>query len=177
MPVYFTNQAIEVVNQLNKTGFLTGKAEFVDKDFLPSYKWMIKQMDERINNNGFIPIWLWLEKPNLREEGHFNKGTKAVCLTVEIPENKVLLSDFDAWHCVLNNGFCAISEEEDRLFEQGKLAITKEKSWERIFALEKLRNSEMWSGHPVVQGVTSIIKKEQILNIEYLLQNNNVSWK
>jgi hypothetical protein len=35
MPIYFTNQAIEVVNQLNKTGYLTGKAEFVDIDFLP----------------------------------------------------------------------------------------------------------------------------------------------
>ena len=42
MPVYFTNQAVEVVNNLNKNGFLTGNGEFVDKDFLPSYKWMIE---------------------------------------------------------------------------------------------------------------------------------------
>ncbi|WP_400247474.1 DUF3841 domain-containing protein [Niallia sp. JL1B1071] len=172
MSVYFTNQAVEVVNNLNKKGFLTGNGEFVDKDFLPSYKWMIEQMDKRINNNGLMPIWLWATKPNLSEEGHFNKGTKAVCLTVEIPENKVLLSDFDAWHCVLNDGFCMISEEEDRLFEQGKLTITKEQSWERIFHIAKLRNSEMWNnGDQIVQGVTSVIQKEQILNIEYFIAN------
>jgi hypothetical protein len=45
----------------------------------------------------------------------------------------VLLSDFEAWHCVLNNGFCAISEEEDRVFEQGELTITKEQSWKEYF--------------------------------------------
>jgi len=65
-----------------------------------------------------------------------------------------------------------ISEEEDRLFEQGKLTITKKQSWERIFHLAKLRNSEMWNnGDQIVQGVTSVIQKEQILNIEYFIAN------
>ncbi|MCM2980006.1 DUF3841 domain-containing protein [Niallia circulans] len=170
MPIYFTNQAIEVVNQLNKTGYLTGKAEFVDKDFLPSYRWMIEQMGKRLNHNGSYPIWLWTTKPNLQSEGHFNKGTKAVCLTVEIPENQILFSDFSAWHCVLNNGFCPMTEEEDTLFDDGKLTITKEQSWERIFDLAKLRNSEMWNnGDQIVQGVTPIIQKEQIVNIEYFI--------
>ncbi len=65
MPIYFTNQTIEVVNQLNKTGYLTGNAEFVDKDFLPAYKWMIEQMSKRLNHNGSYPIWVWTTKPNL----------------------------------------------------------------------------------------------------------------
>lgn len=82
----------------------------------------------------------------------------------------MLLSDFEAWHCVLNNGFCAISEEEDRLFEQGELTITKEQSWERIFNIQKLRHSEMWNnGCQIVQGVTFGIQKEQILNAEYFI--------
>lgn len=124
-------------------------------------------MDKRINNNSF-PIWLWSTKPNLNDEGHFNKGTKAVCLTVEIPDNKVLLSDFDAWHCVLNNCFCSLMDEEDKLFEQGKLNISKEQSWERIFDLEQLRKSEMWRGNDqITQDVTPVISKEQILNIEH----------
>ena len=32
------------------------------------------------------------------------KGTPVVLLTIEIPDNLVLLSDFDYWHCVLNDG-------------------------------------------------------------------------
>ncbi|MFF2175253.1 DUF3841 domain-containing protein [Lysinibacillus sp. NPDC058147] len=168
MGVYFTNQTIEAFNQINEQGVLTGKEVFVWEDFLPSYKWMIKQMDRKINNDGSFPIWLWTKKPNLNDEGHFSKRTDAVCLTVEVPDNKVLLSDFDAWHCVLNDWFCPITDEEDELFEQGKLNITKEQSWERIFDLQKILRSEMWNGNSqIVQGVTAVIHKEQILKFEH----------
>ncbi|WP_228409450.1 DUF3841 domain-containing protein [Radiobacillus deserti] len=64
-------------------------------------------------------------------------------MTVEVPDNKVLLSNFDAWHCVLNDWFCSMTNEEDELFVQGKLNITKEQSWERIFDIEKIRKSEL----------------------------------
>ena len=60
-------------------------------------------------------------------------GTSGVCLTVDIPDNKVLLSDFDAWHCVLNNWFCPLTNEEDELFENEKGNLTIEESWDRIF--------------------------------------------
>ncbi|MEQ6356720.1 DUF3841 domain-containing protein [Lysinibacillus sp. M3] len=168
MGVYFTNQTIEAFNLINEQGILTGNEDFVDEDFLPSYKWMIKQMDRRINNDGSFPIWLWTKKPNLNDEGHFYKGTDAVSLTVEVPDNNVLLSDFEAWHCVLNEWFCSMTDEESKLFEQDKLNITKEQSWERIFDLEKIQKSEMWNGNSqIVQGVTTVIHKEQILNIEH----------
>ncbi|WP_249928280.1 hypothetical protein M1D49_14740 [Bacillus sp. PK3-056] len=63
-----------------------------------------------------------------------------------------------------------MTEEEDTLFDEGRLTITKEQSWERIFDLAKLRSSEMWNnGDQVVQGVTPIIQKEQIVNIEYFI--------
>lgn len=64
---------------------------------------MIHQMNKRINYDGSYPVWLWTKKPDLKAEGHFAKGTKAVCLTVEIPDEKVLLSDIFAWHCVLSD--------------------------------------------------------------------------
>ena len=167
MGVYFTNQTNEAFNQIKEQGFLTGNEVFINRDFLPSYKWMMKQMNKKINNDGSFPIWFWTEKPKLKEEGHFNKGMEAVCLTIEIPDNKVLLSDFSAWHCVLNDWFCSITDEEDELFEQGKLNISKEQSWERIFDLDILRNSEMWSNsEQIVQGVTPMIRKEQILTLE-----------
>ncbi|CAI9391019.1 DUF3841 domain-containing protein [Niallia sp. Sow4_A1] len=82
MPIYFTNQATEVVKILNQIGYFIGDEKFVDKDFLHSYQWMIKQMDKRLNNNGLFPVWLWMKKPNLKHESLFQKGTKIVCLTV-----------------------------------------------------------------------------------------------
>ncbi|WP_088362969.1 DUF3841 domain-containing protein [Bacillus cereus] len=168
MGIYYTNQSIEAYKKFEEKGYLTGNEAFVDSDFLSSYKWLIEQMNNKINNDGSFPVWLWTEKPDLNEEGHFDKGTKAVCLTIEIPDEKVLLSDFDAWHCVLNNWFCSLTEEEDELFDQGKCEMTKEQSWQRVFDLEQLQQSEMWgNAEQILQGVTPGVKKEQVLNVEY----------
>lgn len=82
MGIYYTNQTLEAFERLEKKGFLKGNEEFVLHDFLPAYQWMMKQMDKRLNRVGSFPVWLWTKKPNLLEEGHFTKGTKAVCLTV-----------------------------------------------------------------------------------------------
>ena len=170
MGIYYTNHTIEAYKKLEKEGFLSGNESFVTEDFPSSYQWMKKQISERIENTESFPIWLWTKKPDLNDEGHFVKGTNAVCLTLEIPDNKVLLSDFNAWHCILNDWFCSLTEEEDDLFEEGKLNISKEQSWERIFDLKLLQNSEMWmTEHQIIQGVTPFIKKEQVLNIEYFI--------
>ncbi|MCU7667645.1 DUF3841 domain-containing protein [Bacillus thuringiensis] len=170
MGIYYTNQTIEAYNELEKNGYLMGVKKFIYTDFLPSYQWMIEQMDKRINNNGSFPIWLWNKKPNLNEEGHFPKGTKSVCLTVEIPDDNILLSDFDTWHYILNNWFLPLSEEEDDLFGAGKIEISREQSWERIFDFKLLRKSEIWSEYPlIIQGVTPIIRKEQIIDIEHFI--------
>ena len=51
------------------------------------------------------------------------KGTPITLITAEIPDHKVLLSDFDMWHIVLNNAYLALTEEEDE-----HPVLTKEKS-------------------------------------------------
>ena len=38
------------------------------------------------------------------------KGTPIVLLTIDVPDNLVLLSDFDYWHCVLNDGEITVLE-------------------------------------------------------------------
>lgn len=50
--------------------------------------------------------------------GHFQGGTKCVRLTVEIDERDVLISDFEDWHCVLNNYVCSDNEEEDMALQK-----------------------------------------------------------
>ena len=66
----------------------------------------MQQMKQRLPNyRGEYPVWIWIKKPDMRHSGHFEGGTKCVRLTLEIDPKNVLGSDFDDWHCVLNNTF------------------------------------------------------------------------
>lgn len=56
------------------------------------------------------------------------KGTPIVLLTIDVPEHCILLSNFDYWHCVLNDFEITNSDEETEYSEE-----EKRKSWERIF--------------------------------------------
>lgn len=158
MKRYWTNQTVEAWEHALKHGYLVGSAEFVWDEMLQDYHWMMHQMKKRLSNySGDYPIWLWTEKPDLRRGGHFEKGTHAVSLEVELPVEHVLLSDFDAWHCVLNDSFLALDDEEWDRFYSGELAMTKEESWERIFELSLLRHSPWWNNEQHLQGVTGRI--------------------
>ncbi|WP_272039122.1 hypothetical protein [Paenibacillus sp. JJ-100] len=39
----------------------------------------------------------------------------------------------------------ALREEEDQLYDEGLIGLTKEESWEKILALEELMNSDYWN--------------------------------
>lgn len=67
-------------------------------------------------------------------------------LEIELQSYEVLFSDFMAWHIVLSNGFLALTEDEEHLFERQCLSVTKEESWKRIFDYEVLRKSDYWEG-------------------------------
>ena len=66
------------------------------------------------------PVWAWYKqngkrkKPDLRSErwGYGPGDEDYTCIEFEIPEDHVLLSDFDSWHTILNNGLFSDSEEE-----------------------------------------------------------------
>lgn len=57
------------------------------------------------------------------------KGTPIVLLTIEVPDNLVLLSDFDYWHCVLNDGDIIFPIDDSAVYSEEE----KQKSWENIF--------------------------------------------
>lgn len=167
MTRYWTNQTIEAREQAQREGYLIGNIKYVWDEMLDNYRWMMKQMKKRLPNySGGYPIWLWTEKPDLRKSGHFEKGTHAVCLEVEISSEHTLLSDFDAWHCILNDSFLAIDELEWDAFHSGELTMAKKKSWERIFDLELLRKSNWWNdSEPHIQGVTGSIEISQVCKV------------
>lgn len=107
-------------------------------------------------------------KTKLKRKRLLESGTEGVCLTTQIPDNKALISDFDAWHCVLNNWFYSLTEEEYNLSELGKNPLPKEKSWEHIFHIHLFPKSELWNNAPqILQGTTGKIYLNQIIHVQH----------
>lgn len=108
---------------LTTRGRLTSRWRRVTPDFLAAYRWMAAAMFRHgINTHGHPPVWAWhsykppyRHKPDLRASYHLAPpGTRAIRLVIDLPDQLALLSDFDAWHAVLNNFYLSHSEAEDR---------------------------------------------------------------
>lgn len=139
--ILWTIQNAIVYEKMNQTGVLRADKEYiVDDFFLDSYLWMSGQVKKRISNppNGVtLPVWAWYQwegkrkRPDMRVHGRNwgEKGAPIVLLTIDVPENQVLLSDFDSWHYVLNN--LEIADPDDEEAESSK--EKKQHSWEKIF--------------------------------------------
>jgi hypothetical protein len=164
MPTYWTVQSLEKWIKIKELGFLEGDRDnIMDEYYAEYYHWMMKQMSKRLKNyKGEYPIWLWTKRPDLRQRGHIGIGKKGVLLKVEIDEKDVLLSDFMVWHVVLNNGVIFLSDDEERLYDEGKSDLIKEKSWERVFDLELLKSMTDWTDLEQLQGTTGRINIKNI---------------
>lgn len=149
-----------VVATLERNGVVRSSAAWTDPAFLTAYAWMRGQMTERISPPpapDLSPMWAWVQwrsarqkKPHLGSKAHFPSGTQAVRLTLEVDPFEALLSDFHAWHCVLNRYPLHLSQAEDedfdaRLISAGgswtqrtdslpaPLEAEMQTTWERIF--------------------------------------------
>ena len=160
----WTIQPIEVWEEMNRLGYYAcnpKKAMYIsDKEvsFKESYDWLVLEMEKRIGkrpNGVSYPVWAWHtrdwkhKKPDLRNIGLGNKGEKSVCIEVEVPDNQVVLTDFDVWHFVLNKWYFdeSYSEEEweklnakyDRL-DRDVTEKVKIQSWQRVFDVSPFKN-------------------------------------
>lgn len=111
-----------------------------------------------------------------------------VLLTIEIPEQRVLLSDFDYYHIVLNNMYVPCSEEDDENFDKvlKQAGLTYHdlnqkneddewkipfrnimiQSWNRIFDLEKLASEYHGSTGQSIQAFMWEIHLDEIKKVE-----------
>ena len=114
---------------LMQLGVLRVPRDCADRDFVPAYDWMANQMHDRIEHppprGVSIPIWAWQQydgsqrkRPDLRSAGHLPSGTRGYRIGFTIPEDHVLLSDFEMWHYALNYSFLAPSESDAETFDQ-----------------------------------------------------------
>ena len=159
-----TKEAFEV---LQNTGILRACQDFIDPWYLPAYNWLAYQMNELIGSppEGVrYPIWAWhtvdwmQKKPDLRKSLFNAQPAGSVCLELEIDNSRVLLSDFENWHFVLNDWYYSEAHNQqefndaegyfDRLpSEQQKIA--KELSWTKIFDIQPFENRWIRKGRLV----------------------------
>ena len=147
--------------ELQSSGTLRGCRSRVEKDLIAPYDWMAAQMMKQIGpapRPGALPIWAWFQwegerkRPDLRATGHLPRGQRGVRIEFEVLDSRVLLSDFELWHYVLNYWYLPKSEQDDKAFESelrdSGLSFFETKplplrhwhlriarSWERIFDL------------------------------------------
>ena len=138
-----------------------------DESWARAYGWLTREMDKRCSvprpSGVTYPIWAWhawagpqMRKPDLRFEStrHYAQGGPCVLMTLDVPDGEVLLSEFHAWHHVLNSWYLAPGAEADEFearCEQKGLNPYKDKplpdtalqaemetSWGRIFDLDSI---------------------------------------
>jgi len=137
----WTLQPVSRLVDLERDQIIRGSEEhgMFFKDLPHAYPWMVAQMTKRLPAfSGEFPVWAWTKRKDLRlARWECDVGSWHVQIGFEAPADKVLLSNFDLWHCVLNNSPATLSESEwdrwhqrwdARLSRKGILQMIKEAS-------------------------------------------------
>lgn len=150
-----------------------------ERHFTQAYQWMIKQMKEKIGvapKDVTLPIWAWYRwnyKHQCPKFFYESGNDIRVCLKIKIPDDQVLLSEFDKWHYVLNRWYLnnAISQNEwdknDKWFNSLPKKQAEEvmkKSWQNIFDISPRHGIWTMNGG-YVQGCFWKLTKDQVCQV------------
>jgi hypothetical protein len=161
----WTIQTAEVYAALSSGQVWRALHEPAEAGGVPAYRWMTKVMRDRLgppHSPRQLPVWVWCQwrgiawaKPDLRARGHLPTGTRGVRIELEVDESRVLRSDFELWHYVLNGWYLPGSLADERDFDRRPDRRRIEPSWQRIFDLG-WRNSRYTAAYAAksIQGVT-----------------------
>ena len=143
----YTIQNVSVLNKVLKTGeYRTDKRFICERSFKDAYAWLVKQAKNHKQSwKEDRPVWVWIKRPDLRQHKYFSDDRKSrvekkVLIELEIDEKDILISDFDTWHCVLNDclyfetdqewdNFNSKYKKNGKLSKQGRKIL--EQSWLR----------------------------------------------
>lgn len=128
--------------ELNKSLFLYEDNDPFEAGIF-AYRWMIKQYQQKCCHSMTSPIWAWkiYQGKTKLFKAHQNKYYfNQVMLKIDVPDDYVLLSNFEDWNIVLNRGYVGLSDQDyDRFFTiEDQLSQTEYQkqvinSWNRIF--------------------------------------------
>lgn len=138
--ILWTIQHKAAYEELLRKGVLRANPEYIFEEFFrESYEWMAEQMKKRIGSppeGVHLPIWAWYQwegkrkRLDMRTHGCWSdKGVPIVLLTLDVPDECVLLSDFDYWHVVLNDSALIFPIDNNTVYSKEE----QRKSWEKIF--------------------------------------------
>ena len=170
--ILWTVQHREAYLNMTRSGVLRADKEYIfAKEYLLSaYDWMSQQMRERISEppHGVeYPVWLWhtwedrRKRPDMRGSGYAAPGTPIVLLTVDVPDEMVLLSDFDRWHAVLNRDYLATDESDDYPHSPEEMY----ESWNRIFDVSSA--NPYYSSCLSIQATVWEVREEWVKKAEF----------
>ena len=198
----WTIQGIEIYEQLKRDGIAYCTKPYWDDEpnFMYAYQWMAKQMRQRIGEppiDGIeYPIWAWYQYNSAKKRKpprslvNIPDGISAY-MEIEVPEKDVLLSDFDAWHCILNQGpiddwkriYKTIDVLEKEVGQHlqyedypQNLRDRIEKSWEALFDLDR-RDDVVGRKHKrnrSIQATFWMLKQDFIVSVEILNREGDV---
>ncbi len=177
-------QSLQMWHLWQRIGVLHANPAYVDQDFLPAYYWMAKQMRRRIGHpplGCLLPVWAWYQwdgvartKPDLRTSGFLPMGQKGVRLCLDVDEKKVLLSDFDLWHYVLNYWYLGETLSDQIVFEAHNDTIMRDSqiqaSWQRIFDID-WHSPDIADPRPAksLQATLWEVRLEQVISHEFFI--------
>lgn len=170
----------------NGIAYCTRLSDFA-KDEEIAYRWMIKQMMERIGvpplHEIRMPVWAWYQysskkcnKPPLSPKVKSYPEEKEMMIEFEAPNNLVLLSDYMLWHHPLNYWDICRDKQKAKLVDKYFHTEFKEKpveiqklimeSWDVLFDLD-FRDRYIAPKHKKnrpIQATLWCIKKEWVVS-------------
>ena len=183
--ILWTIQPEEVYELIQRTGVYHcdyGKSGM--NDWQEQYDWLVREMKERIGEppgGVSYPVWAWYmwegarKKPDLRRErwGNGWKGERFACMEIDIPEEKLILSDYDTWSIILLDGLLADTEEEEESLEEEYEAMPPEarreykyRNWKNVFDLAYVDNGWIHRGDSI-QATFWELRKEDIKKVRF----------
>ena len=181
--ILWTIQPVEVYDLIQETGvYHCDFTKSMLSDCQDQYDWLVQEMKDRIGDpprGVSYPVWAWYmwegdrKKPDLRRErwGKGWKGERFACMEIDVPEDRIVLSDFDSWSIILLHGLLSDSEEEDTRLENEYNSLSEEdkrayrdKNWERAFDLTYVDNDWMHRGDSI-QATFWELRKEDIRKV------------
>ncbi|WP_138418748.1 DUF3841 domain-containing protein [Sinomonas gamaensis] len=98
-----TVQTEEALLELLDTGRLIPDPARAMEGYDDAYAWLLGHMEKRLPTRGNGMVWLWakIRRDDLIHNIRYSDGQ--VLLTCRIPRERVLLSQYDDWHQVLNS--------------------------------------------------------------------------
>jgi hypothetical protein len=190
----YTIQHKSVVDTLQKKGIYKTNRKFIcEPTFKAAYQWLSQMAKKHRGWQEARPVWAWHQRPDMRNYRFFKDpegppSRRDYLITLEVPDELVLLSEFGLWHCVLNNYYVYVNQKQEKAWTKllkpynddlhkapKKIHKLKEASWEQILFLNPKsfnKFNKQYTGTIELQAILPFLKKEWVVSIKPIKMKN-----